>query len=394
MISSSVLSRNRLIDKAEKFDLKRFVLETLTLLTTGLILYYFASTATENLVDQGIASGFGFLHQEAGYAIGETWITYSPSDTYARALLAGFLNTLYVTAIAIVFTTIIGALIGIARASPHWLLSRLSAGYVEIFRNTPLLLQVMFWIALMRQLPSPRQAYNPVTGLFLTNRGIIHTVPVLNDYLYSLILAFIAGIVLATGYALWRRKRLYASGRSLPFITIVLPLIIVPPVLVWLLGSSSLEFEQPVLKGFNFVGGLTYSPEFLALVLGLVAYTSAFVAEIVRSGIQSVDAGQKDAARSLGLRGSLILRLVILPQALRVVVPPMTNQYVNIAKDSSLAVAIGYPDLVSVGNTAINQTGQAIEILFLMMIVYVGISASVALIMNRYNKRIALVEKP
>ena len=246
----------------------------------------------------------------------------------------------------------------------------------------------------MRQLPPPREALNPINGLYLTNRGIIHSAPILDVTFYWVVLALVVGILASIGFVIWRKNQVYKTGHAPPVAAVSLALITVPPAFAWFVGGGSLELEKPVLSGFNFVGGMTYSPELLALVLGLVAYTSAFVAEIVRSGIESVEVGQRDAARSIGLRNRQILSLVILPQALRVVVPPMTNQYVNLAKDSSLAVAIGYPDLVSVGNTAINQTGQAIEILFLMMIVYVGISAGVSLLMNWYNHRIALKELP
>jgi general L-amino acid transport system permease protein len=361
-----------------------------TVLLAALLLYYLATTAAHNLAEQGIASGFGFLDQEAGFEIGEHWIPYDPSAPYYRALLVGLLNTVQLALVAIVLTTVLGTLLGIARVSRNWLASRLSAAYVELFRNIPLLLQIVFWIALMRQLPPPRQALAPLPGVFLTNRGIIHAVPAEDPAHLWMLLALAAGVALSVLLGYLSRRRREATGRPLPTLALSFGLVVVLPFATWLSFGAPSALDVPELHSFNFRGGATQSPEFVALLVGVVAYTSAFVAEVVRSGIQAVDAGQREAGRSLGLREGQIMARVVLPQALRVIVPPMTTQYVNIAKDSSLGVAIGYPELVSVGNTTMNQTGQTIEMLSIIFLVYLTLGYLLALFMNWYNRRLAL----
>ncbi len=291
-----------------------------------------------NLAARGIATGLGFLGREAGFDISESVIAFSPSDTYARALLVGLLNTLVVSGLGIVSATVLGTLIGVARLSGNWLVGRLSTVYIESIRNVPLLLQLFVWYGVVTSLPVARLALHPLPGVFLSNRGLV-----------------IPGLDWSQGW--------------LPILDI------------------------PHLAGFNFVGGLTLSPEFAALLAGLTVYTAAFIAEIVRAGILAVPKGQTEAALSLGLSRGQILRLVILPQALRVIVPPLTSQYLNIAKNSPLAIAIGYPDLVAVSNTAINQTGQAVEGVALVMVVFLGISLALSALMNWYNKRVALVTR-
>ena len=371
-------------------DWRTVAQETATVLLVALLLYYLVATAAHNLAEQGIASGFGFLGQEAGFEIGEHWIDYDPSATYIRALLAGLLNTVHLALVAIVLTTVLGTLLGIARVSRNWLASRLSAAYVELFRNVPLLLQIVFWIALMRQLPPPRQALAPLPGVFLTNRGIAHAVPAEDPAHVWMLAALGLGIVLSVLLGYLGRRRREASGRPLAILAPSLGLVVGLPLATWLLFGAPTALDLPELRGFNFRGGATQSPEFIALLVGVVAYTSAFVAEVVRSGIQAVDPGQREAARALGLTEAQIMARVVLPQALRVIVPPMTTQYVNIAKDSSLGVAIGYPELVSVGNTTMNQTGQAIEMLSIIFLVYVTLGFLLALFMNWYNRRLAL----
>ena len=301
----------------------------------ALVAWYFVSNTQANLESRKIASGFGFLAREAGFEIGETtFLAYSAADSYLRALAVGVLNTFRVAAIGVVAATFLGLLVGLARLSPNWLLSKLAAGYIEVIRNIPLLVQLFFWYAVIAEnLPGPREALHPLPGVFLSNRGII----------------------------------LPAVASWVPF-----------------------ALEMPRLEGFNFTGGAALTPEFAALVAGLVIYTAAFIAEIVRAGVLAVSRGQVDAAYALGLTRREALRKVVLPQALRLVVPPVTSQFLNLTKNSSLAVAIGYPDLVSIANTAMNQTGQAIEGIAIIMAVYLTISLSISAFMNGYNQRVAL----
>jgi general L-amino acid transport system permease protein len=287
----------------------------------------------------------------------------------------------------------LGTILGIARLSKNWLVSRVASAYVEIMRNIPLLLQLFFWYAIITEvMPGPRQAHNPLPGVFLSNRGL--KLPALEGNALDWVMGALALAIVAIVFlGHWARKHQEATGKIFPFGRVSLAVLIVFPVAGWLLSGASLTLDMPVLKGFNFVGGITISPEFAALLAGLVIYTSAFVAEVVRSGIQSVSSGQWEAAGSLGLSRARVLRLVILPQALRVIVPPMTSTYLNLTKNSSLAVAIGYPDIVSVANTTLNQTGQAIEGILIIMAAFLVVSLSISIFMNWYNKRIALVER-
>jgi general L-amino acid transport system permease protein len=304
------------------------LLQGTLLAVLALALGYLYANASQNLEARGIASGFAFLWREAGFEIGETsFLAYSAADSYFRALAIGLANTFRIAVIGIVFTTALGTLLGLARLSPNWLLAKLAAAYVEVIRNVPLLVQLFFWYTVISDnLPAPAEAFNPLPSVFLSNRGIFFPLP----------------------------------------------------------------GDPPVLSGFNFTGGASLTPEFAALLIGLVTYTAAFIAEIVRAGILSVPRGQIEAARSLGLARRGALRFVILPQALRMIVPPMTSQYLNLTKNSSLAVAIGYPDLVSIANTTMNQTGQAIEGIAIIMAVYLSISLSISGFMNWYNRHVAL----
>ncbi|AWP86584.1 amino acid ABC transporter permease [Bordetella bronchiseptica] len=373
--------------------LRAVVYQFVALVVVALVAWFLVSNTLHNLSVRNIATGFGFLDREAGFAIGETPIAYSPSDTYGRAILVGVLNTLRVAVIGIVLATLLGTLIGIGRLSKNWLVARLTSIYVEVMRNVPLLLQLFFWYALITEnMPGPRQAHNPLPGVFISNRGV--RVPSLEGnaldwMLGGLALAIVAIIVLGH----WGRKRQETTGRIFPLGRAAIALLIGLPIVGWLASGASLALDMPALKGFNFQGGLNMSPEFAALLAGLVIYTSAFVAEVVRSGIQAVNQGQWEAAGSLGLRRAQVLRLVVLPQALRVIIPPMTSQYLNLTKNSSLAVAIGYPDIVSVVNTTLNQTGQAIEGILIIMGAYLTVSLTISIFMNWYNKRIALVER-
>ncbi|MGG4775271.1 amino acid ABC transporter permease [Paenalcaligenes sp. Me52] len=355
--------------------------------------WYLVSNTLHNLAVRNISTGFDFLNREAGFGIGEMSIDYQPSDTYGRAIVVGLINTLKVSVIGIVLATILGTLLGIARLSSNWLVKKVAAVYVEVMRNVPLLLQLFFWYALIiESLPRPKDAYMPLPGVFMSNRGL--QVPTLEGNAWSWIVGGLAiAIVLSVLFAHWARKRQEQTGSMPPVLRVSgLFIVIVPALLLWISGEG-LHLSFPELRGLNFRGGTSLSPEFAALLLGLVVYTSAFIAEVVRSGIQAVSKGQWEAAESIGLSRSLTLRLVILPQSLRVIIPPMTSQYLNLTKNSSLAVAIGYPDIVSVVNTTLNQTGQAIEGILIIMAAYLTVSLSISVFMNWYNRRLALVER-
>ncbi|WP_426435699.1 amino acid ABC transporter permease [Bradyrhizobium genosp. P] len=351
------------------------------------------SNAVHNLSARRISTGFAFLGREAGMPIADSWIDYSPKNTYLRAFLVGIVNTLRVAVIGIVLATIIGTLIGIARLSSNWLLSRLAAVYVEVLRDLPVLLQLLFWYVLMQGLPAARQAWKPVEGVFLSNRGLVIPSVPLHESNWWTILALIVGLIVLHLV----RRRLIAQqmldGKRRPAWSYALGLVVVLPVLVSYLAGADWGITLPELRGFNFVGGATLAPEYFALLIALVTYTSAFIAEIVRSGIQSVPRGQSDAAKALGLKRGFVLQHIVLPQALRVIIPPMTSQYLNLTKNSSLAVAVGYQDIVSIANTTLNQTGQAIESIALIMMVFLTISLGISFFMNWYNARIALVER-
>ncbi|QPF86444.1 ABC transporter permease subunit [Bradyrhizobium genosp. L] len=357
------------------------------------IVAFLWSNAVHNLSVRRISTGFAFLGREAGMPISDSWIDYTPKNTYLRAFIVGLVNTLRVAVIGIILATIVGTLVGIARLSTNWLLSRLAAVYVEVLRDLPLLLQLLFWYVLLQGLPAARQAWKPVEGVFLSNRGLILPAVPMHEANWWVALALVAGLVVLH----FVRRRLIAQqmldGRARPAWPYALGLVVALPALVSFVSGASWSVTLPELRGFNFVGGLTLAPEYFALLIALVTYTSAFIAEIVRSGIEAVPRGQWDAAKALGLKRSFSLQHIVLPQALRVIIPPMTSQYLNLTKNSSLAVAVGYQDIVSVANTTLNQTGQAIESIALIMMVFLTISLGISLFMNWYNARIALVER-
>jgi general L-amino acid transport system permease protein len=372
---------------------RNIVWQVLILGIVFFVVWWLVSNTMRNLEVRKIATGFGFLDREAGLPIGEHMISYTPADTYARALLVGVLNTLRVAVIGAVLATLLGTVIGIARLSKNWLVSKLSAVYVELLRDLPLLLQLLFWYGLMQALPGPRQSLNPLDGVFLSNRGIKFPWIIWEGAHSAALLAAVLGGIATYAVARSLRAKQFATGVRTPLWPFALGLIAGLPVAVWLAMGAPWTVDMPALRGFNFQGGGTISPEFAALLLGLVLYTAAFIAEIVRAGIQAIHNGQWEAAGALGLSRGDQLRLIILPQALRVIVPPMTSQYLNITKNSSLAVAIGYQDIVSIANTTINQTGQAIEGIAIIMMVYLTISLSISAFMNWYNARIALKER-
>jgi len=352
--------------------------------------WYLVANTLRNLDLRGIATGFAFLWREAGLPIAESPIAYAPTDNYGRALLIGVLNTLKVAAIGVVLATLLGTAIGIARLSKNWLLCRLSAIYVEFLRDLPLLLQLLFWYTLLQILPGPRGALQPLPGVYLSNRGLLFPSLVWEGAHLAILGLAALGLLLTIVYRRIARAAQLRDGRHRPVWPAACLLMLAAPAIAWAALGRPAEIDVPTLQGFNFRGGVLVSPEFFALLFGLVTYTAAFIAEIVRAGILAVSPGQWEAARALGLPTGLILGKIVLPQALRVIVPPLTSQYLNLTKNSSLAVAIGYQDIVSVANTALNQTGQAIEGIAIIMAVYLSISLSISLFMNWFDRRATL----
>ncbi|HME30344.1 MAG TPA: amino acid ABC transporter permease [Pseudolabrys sp.] len=360
------------------------------------LVYGAASNAIENLARARIASGFGFWNNVAGFDISQTLIEYSSrGSTYGRAFWVGLLNTLLVAGIGIVFATILGFIVGISRLSSNWLLAKVAGCYVEIIRNLPLLLQLLFWYnAVLKALPDIRESIAIGGGAFLNNRGLFLPTPIFKNGFGAVEMALLAGIVGAIVFRVWARKQQERTGRQAPVLMVTLALVIGLPIAVFLLAGLPLGFEFPRAGRFNITGGAEVLPEFVALLFGLSIYTAAFIAEVVRAGILAVSRGQTEAAYSLGLRPGLTQRLIVVPQAMRVIIPPLTSQYLNLTKNSSLAVAIGYPDLVQVfTGTVLNQTGQAVEVVAITMLVYLVISLVTSFLMNIYNSRMALAER-
>ncbi|WP_194435043.1 amino acid ABC transporter permease [Vibrio fluminensis] len=357
--------------------------------------YTIVNNALTNLDSRGIATGFGFLDQEAGFGIGLSLIEYDETFSYGRTFWVGLLNTALVSFLGIIVATVLGFAIGIARLSSNWLVSRLAAVYIEIFRNIPLLLQIFFWyFAVLQALPSPKESISLGEAIFVNVRGLFFPAPVMEQGSMVVVGAFVVGIIATIVINIWANNRQKLTGQQTPMFRIAFGLIVVLPVIVYFIMGSPISAEYPELKGFNFRGGISIIPELAALLLALSIYTASFIAEIVRSGINAVSHGQTEAAMSLGLPRSKTLKLVVLPQALRIIIPPLTSQYLNLTKNSSLAMAIGYPDLVSVfAGTTLNQTGQAIEIIAMTMGVYLTLSLLTSALMNLYNRKVALVER-
>ena len=380
-------------------NLKKIFPQLLTLLAVILVFGFFAYNAQVNMENRGITFGYGFLSQESSFDVQFSLIEYDGSHSYFRAYLVGLLNTILVSVIGIIFATVIGIVVGIARLSNNYLIERTAAIYVEFFRNIPLLLQIFFWyFAALRALPLPEKA-EPIFGVFfLTIKGLFVPAFIWNNldvFIYSVI-ASIISIIFVRFYA---KKKQENEGKQTPVLLISIGLLIILPLLSFLIGGSSFTVQIPVLEqlsktSFTYKGGLGLPPELIALALALSLYTATFIAECVRAGVQGVGKGQKEAAASIGLTPNQVLKLVIMPQALRIIIPPTTNQYLNLTKNSSLAAAIAYPDLVLVfAGTALMQTGRAIEIVSITMLTYLSLSISISILMNWYNKRIAIKEK-
>ena len=382
--------RRRATRRARGVRLRDSVAQVAILGAVALVVWYLARNTSSNLAARHIATGFAFLFHAAPIPIGESPIQYTPSvSTYGRALLIGILNTLKVSVVGCVLATVLGTAIGIGRLSRNWLLARLTGGYVELLRDTPLLLQLFVWYGLLQTLPPPRQALHPVAGVFLSIRGVwLPRVDWQRADAWVLVGAGVAIVVLVV----WRQlSRRFGAARLPVWPIILLPALVA--VMIWAAFGAPFRLDRPVLRGFNFQGGVAVTPEYAALLTGLTIYTSAYIAEIVRGGIQGVPRGQWEAGAALGLQRGPVLRLIVLPQALRLIVPPLTSQYLNLVKNSSLAVAIGYQDIVSIADTTLNQTGQAIEGVATIMAVYLTISLSISLFMNWYNAHVALVER-
>ncbi|ASK78656.1 amino acid ABC transporter permease [Paraphotobacterium marinum] len=357
--------------------------------------YYILNNTFSNLSSRGITTGFDFLSEKSGFGISQSLIDYSENNTYGDTFLVGLLNTVLVSILGIFFATILGFLIGITKMSNNWLLKKLATCYIEIFRNVPLLLQIFFWyFAVLQTLPSPRNSFNVGESVFLNVRGLyLPSLDIINGYqvlLFSIFISFILIFIWYKYVHYYKNK----TGKEVPALLISLFILICIPLISIFTFNIDINVTKPILKGFNFSGGISLLPELTALLIALSLYTASFIAEIVRSGITSISLGQWEAAYSIGLKKNKILKLIIIPQALRVIIPPLTSQYLNLTKNSSLAMAIGYPDLVSVfAGTTLNQTGQAIEIIFMTMGVYLTLSLLTSVIMNIYNKKISLIER-
>jgi len=357
--------------------------------------YYIINNALTNMEQRGITTGFDFLTREAGFGIIQSLIDYTEQSTFGDTFIVGLLNTILISVIGIILATALGFIIGVARLSNNWIVSKMAMVYIEIFRNIPLLLQMFFWyFAVLRTLPLPKQSVNINDSIFLNIRGLYLPDPIAGDGISWVIATIVAGIIASVLLVRFERKRQKDTGETFGLLLPIFGLVIALPAVVFFIIGAPLTWDYPALKGFNFVGGITVIPEFMALLTALVVYTAAFIAEVVRSGIEAVPKGQTEASSSLGLSFGLNLRKIVIPQAMRVIIPPLTNQYLNLMKNSSLATAIGYPDLVSVfAGTTLNQTGQAIEVIFMTMGVYLTLSLTLSFIMNTYNKRVALVER-
>ena len=369
------------------------VLQLLVLLGVALFIAFITSNTLANLQRAGLASGYGFLDDTAFFDINQKLIDYSSQSTFGRALVVGFLNTILVSALGIITATLIGFIGGVLRLSDNWIVSRMVTAWVEFTRNVPVLLQIIFWWAILTGLPKVRDSLSLGDAAFLNNRGVRMPAPILESGMEWVIAAFVIAIIAAITVSRWARKRQEATGQIFPAGWTSLGLIVGLPLTVYFILGQPLDWDVPERTRFNFKGGFNVTPELIALWFALATYTGAFISEIVRAGIMSVSRGQSEAAFALGLRKNQTMRMIIIPQALRVIIPPLTSQYLNLTKNSSLAIAIGYQDLVSIGGTILNQSGQALEVVGIWMAVYLSLSLATSAYMNWYNKRIALVER-
>ena len=379
--------------------LRSYVYQIVTFIVIVAAVWYAWNNVVQNLARANMTAGFGFLNSRAGFDIAQTLIAYSSDSTYFRALQVALINTLVVAAAGIVTATIVGLLVGVGRLSHNWLVAKLCTVYVEIFRNIPPLLVIFFWyLGVLALLPSIRTIFqhlqeDPNAVFFISNRGIYTPAPVFGEGFGVVLAAIAIGIVAAIAFTIWANARQRATGQRPPVLWVNLALIVLFPLGVFIVMGQPMTLDYPVPGSFNMKGGMVIGPEFLALYLALSLYTASFIAEIVRAGIRGVPKGQSEASYALGLRPGQATRLVVLPQAMRIIIPPLTSQYLNLIKNSSLAVAVGYADLVAVGGTILNQSGKSIEIISIWMLIYVSISLITSLLMNWFNAKMALVER-
>ncbi len=369
------------------------IFQFLLILALCILVAFIISNTIQNLKTAGMASGYDFIFDTASFDINQRLIEYSSTSTYGRAIIVGGLNTIVVAILGIFASTIIGFIAGILRLSRNFLISRLVGIYVEFIRNVPVLLQIIFWWVILLALPKVRDSLSIGDSIFLSNRGIRLPSPIYEEGSFWVLAAFIIAIALSLIIRRWSFKRQEVTGQTIPVWIIAPALIILLPVIIYFMLGQPIGFEIPVKSKFNLRGGFNVTPEFVALWLALSTYTAAFISEIVRAGILSVSAGQKEAARALGLKQNITMRKIILPQALRVIIPPLTSQYLNLTKNSSLAVAIGYQDIVSIGDTVLNQSGRVLEVISIFMLFYLTLSLATSAFMNWYNKKINLIER-
>ena len=376
-------------------DNRAIIYQIIALFLIFLFTYFILNNMFINIEKRGINTGFDFLNSEAGFGILQSLIAYDESNTHGKVFIVGLLNTILVSVIGIIFASIIGLLIGIGRLSKNFMVSKLSIVYIETFRNIPILLQILFWYnVVLASLPSPRQSFSYFDSIFFNNRGLYIPKPILESGFTAVIISFIIALIAVIFLSKWAKKRHDETGEEFPIFWTSLTILIIAPLLVYFLSGMPATLEYPALKGFNFKGGLTLIPELLALALALSIYTATYIAEAVRAGIEAVPKGQKEAAHALGLKDHVILKKVVLPQALRVIIPPVINQYLNLVKNSSLATAIGYPELVTIfSGTSLNQVGQAIEIILMTMAVYLTLSIIISILMNWFNAKMKIKER-
>lgn len=373
---------------------RAILFQSLLIIFLLLLFGYLISNTIHNLEVRGMSTGFGFMQEKSGFDILFSLIHYDSDSSYGRTFVVGIINTILVASISIIITTIMGFLIGIARLSSNWLVAKLAMIYIEVFRNIPLLLQIMFWYSIILSLPEMRASINLWDIFYLNNRGFFIPQPIADKGFNLVLITLLLTVIFSIFSTKWNNKRQEQTGIRLPMFWINTAIIVILPLIVYLLNDQPLHLEYPVKQRFNFKGGMSIIPELTALVVALSIYTAAFIAEIVRSGILSVNKGQIEAANSLGLMPKKVLSLVVIPQAMRVIIPQLTSQYLNLTKNSSLATAIGYPDLVAVfAGTTLNQTGRAIETISMTMAVYLILSLLISLFMNWYNKRAQITER-
>jgi len=375
--------------------IRGIIFQLLTVIGLVAFLWYIGTNTVANIEQRGIQTGFGFLNGTAGFGIDQSPIPYTEENTHGRVFIVGLLNTIIIAFVGIICATLVGLIIGILRLSRNWLIAKLAKAYVDFFRNIPLLLQILFWYnVVLRAMPNPKQSFNFFDMMFINNRGLYFPLPEYNTTFFMMVGSLFCALFAAIALNAWANKRKEATGEDFIVFPFAIGIFILFPVLAYFIGGAHLNFSFPELRGFNFKGGKTLSPEFLALTFALTIYTATFIAEAVRSGIEAVSHGQKEAAASMGFSPYQSLKLVILPQAIRIAIPPIINQYLNLIKNSSLATAVGYPEIVTVfAGTSLNQVGQAIEIISMTMLVYLIISLIVSALLNWFNHKMKIQER-